>query len=225
MTSWWQGPGGVSTAGLFDHLLRVHPDSMALSGRIMVVLGGACLMGVGCAEDPRPARRATAIDVAGDWREVHDGGTGALLRLDNEEGLTDVIATLRDRTVTADEAAALARVPSPELRAALAQSLTLGAGRDVVREETDGGENVSFDGGVTTTLQLRSAPVPVAASTTAARDATLAFALRLDGDADSLAGTLAVLVSEVVRRAGDVDGFARETIRIEVPMRFAPAEE
>jgi hypothetical protein len=190
-----------------------------------MVLGGALLVMAGCAEDPRPNRRATAIDVAGTWREQAPEGAGASLHIDNEDGVNDVVATLTGRTVADAEAAALARVPSPGHRAALVATLVLGAGRDAVREETDGGENVSFDGGATTTVQVQGAPVPVTPSTPEARDAVLSWALRLDGDDDALAGTLAVLVSEIAPRPGDVDGAARVTTRDEIALRFVREEE
>jgi hypothetical protein len=191
-----------------------------------LLLGGALMVTVGCADDPRPGRRATAIDVAGTWLEERDDAlSGATARVDNEDGIVDVVLTLRDRTVGPSEAAVLARLPSSTDRATLVERLTLGAGRDLVREETDGGENVSFDGGRTTTVQVRSAPIPIAASSPSAREATLGFALRLDGDDTRLEGHLMVLVSEVVPRVGDVDGFARETNRIDVPLRLIRLED
>lgn len=196
---------------------------MDVQGRVAVVLGGALLFPAGCAEDPRPARRATAIDIAGSWRAPDTGVPS--LQIEREDGVNDVVATLRDRTIGEAEATALARVTSPELRAARVATLVLGAGRDAVREETDGGENVSFDGGATTTLQVQGAPVPVTPSTPRARDAVLSWALRLDGDDDELAGTLAVLVSEIVPRPGDVDGAARVTTRDEVAIRFVREED
>lgn len=199
---------------------------MTATRSLGLLLGGALLVTVGCAEDPRPARRATAIDVAGTWLEERDDALpGATARVDNEDGIVDVVFTLHDRTVGASEAALLARLPSSTDRATLVERLTLGAGRDLVREETDGGENVSFDGGRTTTVQVRSAPVPIAASSPSAREATLGFALRLDGDDVSLEGLLTVLVSEVVPRVGDVDGFARETTRLEMPLRLVRLED
>jgi len=198
---------------------------MDACGQSTVLLVGALLALVGCADDPRPLRRAAAIDVAGAWQEVREAGPDATLVIANEGDINNVVATLRDRTIGDAEAAALGRVPSPTQRDGLVVELELGAGRDAVREETDGGENVSFDGGETTTLQLRSAPVPIAASSTEAQDATLAWALRLDGDAAGLAGTLAVLMSERVPRTGDVNGFARTTTRIDLPLRFVREEE
>jgi hypothetical protein len=186
---------------------------------------GALLAMAGCVDDPRPLRRAGAIDVAGTWQEVRDSGSEASLVIINESDINDLVATLRGRTVDDAETAALARVPSPPLRDGLVAALELGAGPDAVREETDGGENVSFDGGETTTLQVRSAPVPIAASSPEARNATLAWSLRLDGDATALAGSLAVLVSEQVPRVGDVNGFARTTTRIDLPLRFVREEE
>jgi hypothetical protein len=198
---------------------------MEMSHAVGLVLIGAMSLAA-CADDPRPARRATALDVAGDWRQQHDDGGGpATLHIDNEVGVVDVVAVLDDRMVGPAEAGVLARLPSAERRDALAVQLSLGAGRDVVREETDGGENVSFDGGVTTTVQVRSAPVPITASSSEAQDATLAWALRLDGDGAGLVGTLAVLVSERVPRVGDVNGFARTTTRIDLPLRFVREEE
>ena len=186
---------------------------------------GALLVLTGCVDDLRPQRRAAAIDIAGTWHEVRDSASGASLAIVNERGITDVRVTLQGRTIEDDEAAALDRVPSATQRMALVTELELGVGRDAVREETDGGENVSFDGGETTTLQVRSAPVTVVASSAEARNATLSWALHLNGDASALAGSLAVLVSEEVPRVGDVDGFARTTERTEMPLRFVRAEE
>jgi len=186
---------------------------------------GALLAMTGCVDDPRPLRRAGAIDVAGTWKEVRDRESGASLVIVNERGINDVRVTLQGRTIDDAEAAALDRVPSATQRTALVTVLEFGTGRDAVREETDGGENVSFDGGETTTLQVRSAPVPIAASSPEARNATLAWSLRLDGDAAALAGSLAVLVSEQVPRVGDVDGFARTTVHTDVPLRFVREEE
>jgi hypothetical protein len=184
----------------------------------LVAVAGAC------GEDPRVARRATAIDVAGAWQEQRgDGLAGAAVVIGNEADKNDVVVSLTGRVVDAAEAGALALVIDPATRDALADTLVLGEGRDAVREETDGGENVSFDLGETTTVQVVGVPVQVTASSPSARDASLGWALRLRGSGQQLDGLLDVFVREEQPRPGDVDGFTLVTTQIaSIPLTLLP---
>lgn len=188
---------------------------MACLRPLLVIVCVALAVPVGCSEDPRVARRATALDVAGRWQVVSgDDVVGATVTIVNEADKNDVAVTVTGRAVAAAEAEALARVIDAQQQEALVDTVVLGAGRDGIREETDGGDNVSFDLGTTTTVQVTSAPVPVTPVASTTRAATLTWTLRLDGTPPQLDGALDLNLVEEQPRVGDIDGFVLVTTRV-----------
>ena len=77
---------------------------------------------------------------------------------------------------------------------------------DTVRRETAGGDNVSTDGGRTSTVDVRGPPW-------ATGSATLVWQLELTAQAgeDRLTGLLRVTRAEPADEPGTVDGSARQT--------------
>lgn len=181
----------------------------------------ACL--AGCGDDGRAARRADAIDVAGSWVEVRDDERPrAGLLLQSETSKNDVRAVLSrdddDDALDVDEAAFLARVSNPNDRLAIRSALEVGAGLDAVRDEVDGGENVSFDGGATTSVRLVSVPFAATSDDEDVRVASQRWGLALDGDGDDLVGVLFVTRLEHKARAQDSDGVVSDAARHERPI-------
>lgn len=177
----------------------------------------------GCGDDGRAARRVDAIDVAGSWLEVRDDDRPrAALLLQTETSKNDVRAVLRrdddDDALDVDEAAFVARVSSPNDRLAVRSNLEIGAGVDAVRDEVDGGENVSFDGGATTSVRLLSVPFAATSDDDDVRVASQRWGLALDGDGEDLAGVLFVTRLEQKARTEDSDGIVSEAARYERPI-------
>ncbi len=184
-----------------------------------------CAFAIACGDDGRAERRADAINVAGSWLEVRDdGGPAAGLRLSLETDKNDLRAILSrdddDDALAADEAALVARLREPNERLAVRSTLELGAGVDAVVDEVDGGENVSFDGGVTTTVRLITPPFAANDDDGQVQVTSLRWGLALDGDANELAGVVVVTSLEQRARADDRDGVFSAARRFEWPIRL-----
>jgi len=178
---------------------------------------------VGCGDGGREARRADAIDVAGTWLEVvTDGRPAASLRIDNESSINDVRAIVGrgddDDALDVDEAAFVARLTDPNDRLAVRSNLELGAGIDGLRDEVDGGENVSFDEGASTSVTVISAAFP--ADVDDVRVASQRWGLALDGDASELRGVLFITTLEQRARADDSNGVFSAARRFERSIVF-----
>lgn len=185
-----------------------------------LILASALIV-ASCADDPRVARRASAIDLAGAWVEVRDDeAAAARVTIANEVDFNDVVVTIDGRVINADEAGLIDRVVDDTVQLALRSTLGLGAGRDAVLEETDGGENVSFDLGETSTLQVVSDPIAVTPTSPTTTAATVTWSLRLVGTAEALTGSVSAHVAEREVRPGDVDGATLVTTTMSVPMRL-----
>jgi hypothetical protein len=175
----------------------------------VVVAAAALGAGLGgCGVDAATAAAARARDLAGPW--TADDGT--VLIVEEESHPSDMRATLERASAFPAEAAVLAALDDAR---PVAPVLTLGAGVDALLTELLGGENIVDDDGVVR-LHVRTRAF-------GARDdpaTTLRWHLALQGDDESLAGSLFVTTSSRARRPGDVDGFADEATRADVPLRF-----
>lgn len=177
--------------------------SMLRSCAAVVVFGALA----GCANADRDARRRDAIDVAGSYE---DAAAAVSIVVDDEADKNDVVVTVTRAAVFAGEADLTAGFDVDAL------VLELGRGPDGLRDEVDGGENVSFDGGDSTVVSVDGDDV-------VAGDAVVRWSLRLDGDAAGLTGVLTV--SKRVRQphAGDADGQATESQQQQSPaFAFVP---
>ena len=165
----------------------------------------------GCADAVRDARRADAFDVAGRYASA-DGE----LEIANEADKNDVRLTLTRDAATASEEPFAARLIAGDPR-----KLELGRGRDSLRTEIDGGENVSFDGGHTSTIQVTGLDVPATPTRPDATDARLRWSVLLVANEEgALAGALRLSSIERRPRAGEVDGFSTESEHIDVDVAF-----
>jgi hypothetical protein len=178
-------------------------------GHVVVVVVVAVAGGLaGCGVDAATAAAARARDLTGRW--TADDGTTLVVA--QESRPSDVRATLERASAFAAEAEALAALDDAR---PVAPVLALGDGVDALLTELVGGENVVDDAGVvrlhvrTRALAARGDPAT-----------TLRWHLALQGDDESLAGSLFVTTSARARRPGDVDGFADEATRADVPLRF-----
>jgi hypothetical protein len=147
---------------------------------------------VGCV-DERAAWRADALDVSGQWQLTSPTIADADVDIRIETDVNDISAVLRrggDPTaVSADEADVIGRLQGANDRLLARSALELGTGIDAVRTELVGGENVSFDGGVTATVDIVSGAY---AASTDGDDSLVRWGLSLTGDTDALAGVLFV---------------------------------
>ena len=168
-----------------------------------------------CCVDPRPARRADALDVAGVYAGVVDDSA---LLIDNEADKNDVRLTLTRAAASTAEAPLLARLDGGDDDVALV--LELGRGPDDLRTDVDGGENVSFDGGLTSTVSVSGPDVP-ALPGPGARDAALRWSMQLVADVDGgLVGALRLSGIERRPRAGEGDGATTESEHVDVDVAF-----
>lgn len=188
-----------------------------------LVAGITAMVGGACAPDPRLERQAGALDVSGQWVEATvEGRPPARVTIENEGSKNDVRATIADRAIGADEAGLIERLVDDGDRAGVAVAVVLGAGADALLDEVEGGENVSFDDGATTTV-LVVGPAFAATAGPGADDATVRWSLRLEGTGDGLAGELIMTASERRPVVDDSDGTALRSTRVTVPIRLVPA--
>lgn len=222
----------MSTAGLVGVVGTVHtrgvrnPLPITLgsimvdgAGLAAVAVAAACAAAVcACAPDPRSGRQADAIDVSGPWVEVRADDRGpARVAIVNEGSPNDVEVTITGRFAGADEAALIEALVDDGERAAAGAELILGTGADVLLDEVDGGENVSLDGGASTTLQVVG-PAFSATASPEGDDATVRWSLQVTGDGATLAGDLLITFSERRRVVDDSDGGAQRSTRVTVPI-------
>jgi len=168
-----------------------------------------CLVVLGllsCVDVERRARRDGAFDIAGTWS---DDAAGLSVVIANETDKNDVVVTLERAAPAAVEAPLLALLDD----ASLALRQVLGAGVDLLRDEVDGGENVSFDGGDHTSVGVTGVDVVVEAGPDS-DDARLRWSLHLEGDADELVGELGLSLRERLKRPAELDGFSVESRRV-----------
>ncbi|MDP2341094.1 MAG: hypothetical protein Q8O67_09055 [Deltaproteobacteria bacterium] len=181
----------------------------------LLAQGVAFAVAAGCSDEARQTRRDDAFDVSGTW-----SGAAGVLTIDNETDKNDVVVRLERPSSSALEQPFLDRV-APPLDKTIALDLELGAGVDGVRTEIDGGENVSFDGGVTSTISVSGvdfAAVPTAGAT----DASLRWSgLLVADDDDGLVGSLRLSAIERRPRASDIDGFTTESEHVDVDVAFS----
>lgn len=169
---------------------------------VFVVIPGL----LSCADAERQARRDGAFDIAGSWA---DDDAGVSVVIANETDKNDVVVTLDRVAPAADEAPLLALLDDDRI----ALQLVLGAGIDLLRDEVDGGENVSFDDGAHSSVGVTGEDIVVEAGPDS-DDARLRWSLHLEGDAEALAGELRLSLRENLKRPADLDGFSLESRQV-----------
>lgn len=187
----------------------VLPRSRLLAAVVGVVVGV-----VGCDDAARAARRADAIDVAGAWVDDTDVDAIVDVTVTNEADKNDVRVTVARAAVSAAEAALVAGVDVDDFGVVV----VMGDGVDEVRAEGDGGENVSFDGGATTRVNVAGDDVDAAPVAAGSSDARLRYSLVLEGDASALRGALVLSHRERRPRPGETDGASTEAESVRVPL-------
>lgn len=207
--------------------MRPLPAVASVVAVVVTTLTGACDDGA------RDARRDAAHDLAGTWSgawrnddddddDPSDQGVLTLV-VDNEADKNDVVVKAARDDASAAEAPFIARIDDD----GFATALVLGAGNDAARDETDGGENVSVDGGVTSSLAVSSVDLDAEVadvSGPAAQGSVVRWTLLVrtdDDDADRLVGVLQVSLLERRERGGERDGFetVSEQAAVDVDVR------
>lgn len=179
----------------------LNNNALALSLILSAVATTACL-----SDDEIAARRACALDVAGDYSESRpDGVAAGTLAVANESDKNDVKLTFVRGALYEGEQAFLDRLADPADVAALSESVVLGEGDNQLRDELSGGENISSDFGGSSELDVQATELPAVASVAGAEDAKLRYSLALgiENGSDELKGTLTVTFSEQRPNATD----------------------
>ena len=175
-----------------------------------------------CGSDDRAAHRADAIDLAGFWVEVGSDRPPMRLEIENQGTINDVVVVVSrvgdDRAVVAGEAALIARLASANDKLAVRTALTIGLENDAVRDEVDGGDNVSFDRGITSSLRVVTAALPARARVDDA-SSTLRWGLTLDGNDRTLEGAFFITDLESRAVVGG-DGVESRVSRFDLPTVF-----
>jgi hypothetical protein len=110
---------------------------------------------------------------------------------------------------------------APPLDKTIALDLELGRAVERVRTEIDGGENVSFDDGVTSTISVAGVDVAALPSVAGATDARLRWsAVLVADDDDGLSGFLRLSAIERRPRVSEIDGFTTESEHVDVDVSF-----
>ena len=176
-------------------------NALALALILTAVATSACL-----SNEEKAARRACALDVAGDYTEVRpEGVTAGTLAVANESDKNDVKLTYTRGALYDGEQVFLDRLADPADKEALVASVVLGEGTNEVRDELSGGENISSDFGGSSELDVQAVERPAVASVEGAEDPKLRYALALgiENGSDELKGTLTVTFSEQRPNATD----------------------
>lgn len=160
---------------------------------------------VGCV-DEREAFRADALDVSGQWFLTSPTIAAAVVDVSVETDLNDIRAVLRRSedvdAVSVDEADVVARLRNVNDRLLVRTALELGTGTDAVRTELVGGENVSFDGGSTASVDVVSGAY---AASTEGDDSLVRWGVSLTGNDDELSGELFVTERRRTHTIGTTD--------------------
>jgi hypothetical protein len=180
---------------------------------VLVVFVGV----LGGCSDERTAWRDGATDVAGRWRLTSPALADAAVEFKNEADVNDIMAmvtrTSASDAVTEAELDVLARLRDDNERVQARTELALGVGADAFLAEVVGGENVSFDGGATTSIDVISRAF--AADSGAAFDSSVRWGMSLRGDDEQLRGTLFVTERQRSPTLGSTD-VDRSTQRSEI---------
>lgn len=174
----------------------------------------SCLApGIGCGDAARDGRRADAFDLEGQY----DGPDG-LLQIVNEQDRNDVRLTLVRAFASPGEQDLLARRIDVDQDG---RQVEMGRGKDGLLFEVDGGENVSFDGGESSTVSVTGVDFPALGSAAGATQAVLRWSARLVANAEGrLVGTLSLSSRERRLRPAEVDAFTTQSEHIDVAVAF-----
>jgi hypothetical protein len=173
----------------------------------------------GCV-DPRSERRLNASNVGGDWIEA---GPPSPLRVSivSQGSLNDLLVEVRGRPIGDDERAVIDRLVDAAAAADLLSVVVLGADVDAVLVESVGGENVSFDGGAITTVNVSGPPFALVDSVGAgAAPGVARYSLFLEGDEQALRGVFTLGIDERVKHLTDVDGEQQQATILRTPLRL-----
>lgn len=176
-------------------------NALTLALILTAAATSACL-----SNDEKAARRACALDVAGDYTEVRaEGIATGTLAVANETDKNDVKLTFARGALYDGEQPFLDRLANDADKEALLASVVLGEGKNELREELAGGENISSDFGSSSELDVLASELPAVASVEGAEDPKLRYSLALgiENGSDELKGTLTVTFSEQRPNATD----------------------
>lgn len=176
-------------------------NALTLALILTAAATSACL-----SDDEKAARRACALDVAGDYSEVRaEGITAGTLSVTNESDKNDVKVTFARGALYDGEQAFLDRLADPADKEALLASVVLGEGTNDLRDEISGGENISSDFGGSSELDVQATELPAVASVEGAEDPKLRYSLALgiENGSDELKGSLTVTFLEQRPNATD----------------------
>lgn len=193
------------------------PDRSPVLSTLLLAFAVAVVVG-GCSDGGRAARIASAIDVRGNW--VLAGDDRFHIRIAGELNEPELTVDREDDVIGDDENALIARLVDPADQLFVRSALVVGREIDVARTELDGGGNVSFDGGATTTVRVVTPALPARAAADDDGDVistSLRWGFALDGDARRLEGSLFVTtLQERVTVGGD--GRANDVARLDIPL-------
>lgn len=163
---------------------------------LLVAAIAALPLTVGClSEEEKEARRAWAYDLSGEYTEVRQEGVraGALL-IENESSKNDIKVTFTRGELYEKEQELFDLIQDEAKRAQLAETLIIGEGKDELREEFIGGENISDNFGESSKLFVTSDKYEANAKLETAREARVYWTLSAEivNESDELRGILTI---------------------------------
>ena len=178
---------------------------------ISFILAAAALGVVtGCvSEQEKVARRACALDVAGDYGESRPAGTTAgSLTVSDESSKNDVKLVFTRGALYDGEQTFIDRFKNDADKTAVKASLDLGTGDDQITDDLVGGQNISDDFGNSSKIGVGAPDFEATPIVAGATDAKVHYrvALSIQNGTDLLLGKLTVTSQENRPKAGGAAG-------------------